>query len=537
MEQYRMCELSFTGKKLEDHWAQIDLKGMFCCGDRKLTVTGFYAGDGVYKVRFLPDQAGTWSYRIFGCVEAEGTVEVAPAESVCQKETSRALFAGSSDQGETLPAPFTGRPRKSHGLVRAEGQHFVYQDGKPFYPFGTTVYALMHQEDSLVAKTMESLKGAPFNKVRFCVFPKHYDFNHNEPPVYAFEKKEDGSWDVNRPCFAFWDRLDEILCKLEEMEIQADLILFHPYDRWGFSRMPGEDNLIYLDYLLRRLAARPNVWWSLANEYDLCSAKSLKDWEEIECFVAEHDPYRHLLSNHNCFVFWDFSRPNVSHVSVQTKMLTRVSEWRQKYQKPVVVDECCYEGNIRHFWGSISGKEMINRFWRVVTMGGYCTHGETFLNPEKEILWWSRGGVLKGESPARIAFLRSIVEELPGPIEPAEVWATKVLHASPEEKERLLVHGDHFVKAMLRMGDELKDFCASEFTYQGHCKEDAYLTFYDLRTCTEDVLELPEDKVYRVELIDTWEMTRTVLLERASKKTQLALPGKEGMAVLAVRIE
>lgn len=531
MKQYQMCELSFTGDRLRESWAQIDLWGTFCSGERELTVPGFYAGDGVYKVRFLPDRAGNWSYRIFGCMEAEGTVEIAPAgnEAACTPD------AEGDGQGEAPHASAAGDARVSCGPVRAEGMHFVYQDKTPFYPFGTTVYALLHQDEALVAQTLESLKNAPFNKVRFCVFPKHYDFNHNEPPFYAFEKKADGGWDVNRPCFAFWNRLDEVILKLAHMGIEADLILFHPYDRWGFAKMPREDNQVYLDYLLRRLAAMPNVWWSLANEYDLCSAKTLEDWEAIECFVAEHDPYRHLLSNHNCFKNWDFTRPNVTHASIQSKSLTKVAGWRRQYGKPVIIDECCYEGNIRHFWGSISGREMTNRFWRVVTMGGYCTHGETFLD-ERDILWWSRGGVLKGESAARIGFLRSIVEELPGPIEPAEGWVEHVLNASGEEKEALLAHADAFVRAMLDLGDEVKDFSVSEYTWQGHCGEEAYLTFYDLRTCAEDVLELPENKVYRVELIDTWEMTRTVLADRASGRTALALPGKEGMAVLAVKI-
>ncbi len=110
-------------------------------------------------------------------------------------------------------------------------------------------------------------------------------------------------------------------------------------------------------------------------------------------------------------------------------------------------------------------------------------------------------------------------------------------HVSDEEKEQLLQQGEPFVKAMLRMGDELVDFCNSEFVYQGHCGQEAYLTFYDLRTCAEDVLELPEAHKYRVELIDTWDMTRTVLLENASGKTKLTLPGKEGTAVLARKVD
>ncbi|MCM1220283.1 MAG: DUF5060 domain-containing protein [Lachnospiraceae bacterium] len=510
MEQYRMCELEFQGEKLDKDWAQIDLAARLWCDGKELNVPGFYAGDGVYKVRFLPEAAGLWQYEVSGCIESKGSVEVEAAQG-------------------------------AHGIVKAEEQHFVHQDGTYYYPFGTTVYALIHQEEDLIAQTMESLRNAPFNKVRFCVFPKHYDYNHNEPQDYAFEKKEDGSWDVNQPCFAFWNRLDEIILQMGEMGIQADLILFHPYDRWGFSKMPQADNLIYLDYLTRRLAAMPNVWWSLANEYDLCAAKSMADWEEIEGFVAEHDPCHHLLSNHNCFKNWDYARPHVTHVSIQSKAIKKVLHWRKIYQKPVVVDECCYEGNLQHFWGSISGREMTNRFWRVVTMGGYCTHGETFLDPEKEILWWAKGGILKGDSPARIAFLRNIVEGLPGPIAPVEPRLAVLVENENPDIEAKLKEADpafaFFAKAMLNMGKEFSDFYYSEFIYQGHCGEDAYLTFYDLRTCAKDVLELPEGHTYRVELIDTWEMKRTVLLEQAGGKTELTLPGKEGMAVLAVRTD
>ena len=50
-------------------------------------------------------------------------------------------------------------------------------------------------------------------------------------------------------------------------------------------------------------------------------------------------------------------------------------------------------------------------------------------------------------------------------------------------------------------------------------------------------LPLPEDKYYRVELIDVWNMIRTVLNENAFGTTKLRLPGKEGLAVLATRID
>lgn len=38
-------------------------------------------------------------------------------------------------------------------------------------------------------------------------------------------------------------------------------------------------------YVVRRLAAFTNVWWSLANEYDFIWTKDLDDWERIAAVV------------------------------------------------------------------------------------------------------------------------------------------------------------------------------------------------------------------------------------------------------------
>ena len=74
-------------------------------------------------------------------------------------------------------------------MVRPYETHFRYADGTWFYPFGTTVYAFSHQEDERVAETFETLAEAPFNKIRMCVFPKHYDYNHNEPLIMHLKNR------------------------------------------------------------------------------------------------------------------------------------------------------------------------------------------------------------------------------------------------------------------------------------------------------------------------------------------------------------
>lgn len=507
MRQYEMFELAIPGPVLSDHWAQADVKAAFTHGSTTVTVPGFYAGDGTYKVRFLPMEPGKYTWRISGAVSAEGQENCAPATT--------------------------------HGPIHTQGRGFAYADGTPYHPFGTTIYALAHQPAELIDRTMETLSKAPFNKVRMCVFPKNYDFNQNEPPYYAFEKNADGTWDTSRPCFAFWDAFEARLYQLDKMGIQVDLILFHPYDRWGFDGMGHDKDLVYLDYLTRRLAAFPNIWWSLANEHEL-THRTKEQWYDIENFVSAHDPYHHPLSCHNIFTLWDANRPNTTHASIQSKDLTQLNRWIARYPgKPVIIDECAYEGNIEPFWGSITGQEMVRRFWMCVSQGAYCTHGETFYSDD-DVLWWSKGGVLHGESPERIAFCRKIIESLPGQLEgtasflqPAlqlrdmdEAQREAALSQLPEMLRRLLL--------ALIASPDAESFANSEIGWYGHIGTDVYLRFHADRPIARDTIELPGDKTYTIRVLDTWAMTDEVVATGVCGKYTVPLPGRENMAVLAI---
>ncbi len=511
-----MCELVFEGPVLHNEYAAADISARIWCGNDMHQLKGFYAGDGKYKVRFLPKEAGMYSYTVSGLLSCSGTVEVAPSES--------------------------------HGMVRANGQHFAFEDGTVYYPFGTTVYALAHQNSAVTEKTFETLSSAPFNKIRMCLFPKHYDFNSNEPEMYPFERRESDtekgtpgpaeSWDTGRPCIAFWDAFEEKICALGEMGLQVDLILFHPYDRWGFNRLSMEDNLKYLDYAIRRLAAYPFVWWSLANEYDLCYPyKTVDDFCRLEEHIAATDPYKHLLSCHNCFAMWDFHRPGITHVSCQTRSVCHVEDWYREYNKPVIVDECCYEGNLPQVWGCISGKELTARFWGAVVSGGYCTHGETFLDKD-EVIWWAKGGILKGESPARIAFLKDFVYSLPGYIEPVKYRFANITEAKPEQiQERLAAipqeQGALTLSVSRMTHAERETLSCGEYVAAGHVGDEVYLTFLKDFCPALYYIDLPENRIYHVNVIDIWEMTNQTVLTGVTGHACVPLPGKAGIVIAA----
>ena len=56
--------------------------------------------------------------------------------------------------------------------------------------------------------------------------------------------------------------------------------------------------------------------------------------------------------------------------------------------------------------------------------------GETYLSDD-DVLWWAKGGKLKGKSPERIAFLRELMESLPSAIEPfSDIKPARIIRSS-----------------------------------------------------------------------------------------------------------
>jgi hypothetical protein len=135
---------------------------------------------------------------------------------------------------------------------------------RPIFLLVPLRYAWNHQGDALEEQTLATLKDSPFNKIRMCVFPKHYSFNENEPVYYPFPRNTKGENDYAHFNPEFFRHLEKRVSELEAMGIEADLILFHPYDNWGYSKMPADVDDRYLHYIVARLAAYRNVSWSMA---------------------------------------------------------------------------------------------------------------------------------------------------------------------------------------------------------------------------------------------------------------------------------
>lgn len=469
IEQWGLFELALPGPSTGNPFRDVTLTARFTHEHRTVQVTGFYDGDGTYRIRFMPDMPGRWTYTT--------------ASSAPQLD---------NHQGElAVTAPTAG----NRGPVGVAHQfHFQYADATPYFPFGTTTYAFLFTSEADAAASLAGMKPY-FNKTRVCVLPKPLG---NGPTLLPYPNPtadangRGGKPDLTRFNPAYFRQLEARILQLQAANIQADLILFHPYDAWGYKAMGAEADDFYLRYAIARLSAYRNVWWSIANEYDLVKSKTTADWDRFFRITQAEDPYSHLRSIHHSRVIYDHSKPWCTHASLQSYDFEKSAERRAAWNKPIIYDEIQYEGDIDRRWGNLSAEEMTRRFWLALINGAYATHGEVFISDTGESSW-SDAGRLRGESAPRIAFLHSLIERI------TPVGLTQV-------------EGAYYLTA--------------------GTPNELYLFYLDYHRPARYNFPLPATANFSATLIDPFAMTSTPIPGSFTGSSRINLPGKPYLAVL-----
>ena len=133
VEKWDYFELELPAQVSGNPFLDIEFEAEFTHVHRSVKVMGFYDGEDVYKVRFMPDMEGAWSF-----------------------VTHSNLDALDGQRGEFTCTPPTG---DNHGPVGVtDHYHFAYADGTPYHPVGTTCYVWNHQGDELEQQTLDTLK-------------------------------------------------------------------------------------------------------------------------------------------------------------------------------------------------------------------------------------------------------------------------------------------------------------------------------------------------------------------------------------------
>jgi hypothetical protein len=144
--QWGIYEITLQGPATGNPFDDATLSARFTSGSKTIDANGFYDGDGIYRIRFMPKTQGEWSY---------------------ETRSNVPDLAGKTGHF-TCRAPDAG----NHGPVGVINHfHFAYADGTPYFECGTTAYEWTSQPTTRESQTVETLKTSPFNKIRICVFP------------------------------------------------------------------------------------------------------------------------------------------------------------------------------------------------------------------------------------------------------------------------------------------------------------------------------------------------------------------------------
>ena len=139
---------------------------------------------------------------------------------------------------------------------------------------------------------------------------------------------------------------------------------------------------------------------------------------------------------------------------------------------------------------------MVHRFWEGFLRGCSVGHGETYIHPD-DVLWWSKGGVLHGKSPDRIAFLRRILEEAP-----AGLVADTQMFGWESVGIPVLRNDDRY-----------------------------FLIYFGENQPARKDLPLTDNNEYSIEIVDTWNMTITEVPSTFRGKCRVDLPGRPFIAL------
>jgi hypothetical protein len=280
-EKWQRVELFYRLECSGNPFEDVSLEARFTSpSGRVIQVEGFYAGEGVWKIRFAPDEPGEWQWDVRLPDSVDSGVLIcsdAPAKGLLRADSEypqRLRF----DSGEWfLPLGSGTEPLEPPGLPSS---------GDPSVDAAAALQAWLDYLDLLVEHRA--------NKLRIWLPPVPAGM-----PIQAVYSPwqldpDTGSALFSRFDLSFWDRLDRILAAAAQRDIVVELVLFDPSQVCvdESPTLPIQYEELYLRYLLARTASFWNVCYSIVGSP--CGASR---WiERCTAFLRSKAPYPHIIS-------------------------------------------------------------------------------------------------------------------------------------------------------------------------------------------------------------------------------------------------
>jgi len=204
-----------------------------------LTISGFWDGGTTWRVRFMPTEAGKWTYRTRSVPVVTG-LDGKTGEFICRGEAATTRFL-------------------EHGAVRVSpnGRFFEHADGTPFLWVGDTVWygAILSTQEDWNTYLADRVRKR-FDVVHFNVVAPRNGVAADENGQISFTGENPIR--INPP---FYQRLDQRIDAVNSSGLLAAIVLtwgLRPVDSGNF--LPEAEVVRLIRYLESRYGANHVVW-------------------------------------------------------------------------------------------------------------------------------------------------------------------------------------------------------------------------------------------------------------------------------------
>jgi outer membrane protein assembly factor BamB len=374
---------------------------------KRVRFFGFYDGDGrghqqgnVWKMRFMPDEPGTWSYT---CAFSDGAPGAAGV--------FRCATQGAN------PGPLRVDPHNR--------RCWVFADGSRFWPRAYTAPELFVAGNEQHRKYWVDYFFGAMHRFNFCnanllnFVGVGEALNWQGTPYKAPDPAHDGQFvtitgnglfpflysgprprfdggsnvDWLRPSIPCWANVDRVLRELEARRV----VWFNHWGMigWDWSGngrllVPPAARKAVLRYWIARLAPYWNLTWNIAGEWDELFTPA--EFDQLGTFIKEADPWKHPLSSHALGATLD--RPwvdfRIEQFSAGTSgdAIANARRADADYAgKPVFAFETSWEATP----GKLTPDQVRRGAWGSVMGGAFYLYAECF----EPTLTWGDGGAFR----------------------------------------------------------------------------------------------------------------------------------------------
>jgi hypothetical protein len=338
--QWHDIQLSFAGPRTSETakanpFLNYRLNVTFTHGARTYVVPGYFAADGkaadsgagegnVWRVNFVPDETGTWTYKVSFRTGADVAVSLDPNAGAAT------AFDGETGAFNVALTDKKGRDNRANGMLRYADSHYLRYagTGRYFVMAGTQSpenFLAYYEFDN--TRDYRGQKGLPYPDQLHHYDPHVKDWKPGDPTwqggkgkgiigalnylagkgmnsFYTLTMNNYGDAMDTNPWIGYDEHTRYDVSKLAQWDI-----VFSHMDRLGMQVMlitqeeEGEQTLgkmsverkLYYRELIARFAHHHGIIWDLDEEMDRFRYFKTADIHDIANYIKALDPYRHPI--------------------------------------------------------------------------------------------------------------------------------------------------------------------------------------------------------------------------------------------------